>query len=383
MSRKISAPVIAFTLVVFGLSSGDLWSQQFVNGDLDGVITGTPSQLATSWTFVPFGDPTCEATWSGGDTPDLTSIDTPNLPGGIAGIPFSGMTFMSGLKDLTMHEGIMQDLTGLTIGELYSITFYQSVVKQIGGLDTTGAWVIYADNVLIDTSSFSTSHLAYDDINLIWEKREIIFMATDSVHLIKFLPLDDENLLTDAYDEAGLLRMGIDSIALSVYNCENSFDLSVIQDGVILTVNNTECLYQWLDCNSGNVLLSGETNQVFTAQSNGSYAAIVSSEYCIDTSDCIEISEVSLSHNNQEQIISIYPNPVDESARINFSPLMPNEYFIIKIYDLIGNIVLTSEVLDEPDYMIPTDLLISGFYFVQLTCHSSGAQIGVCKLTVN
>ncbi|MGB4848851.1 MAG: hypothetical protein WBP41_13080, partial [Saprospiraceae bacterium] len=49
--------------------------------------------------------------------------------------------------------------------------------------------------------------------------------------------------------------------------------------------------YQWLDCNNGNAIISGETNQSFTPLSSGSYAvALYPDNMCFDTSSCINVT---------------------------------------------------------------------------------------------
>ena len=104
-------------------------AQNFQNGDLNGVINGTAS-LPFYWQNVPNTDVNCWADDPGRATPDLTDINGPNTITGIAGIAFSGNTFVSGLHSnlsLYFHEGIQQTVSGFNVGSTYTLNFYQAI----------------------------------------------------------------------------------------------------------------------------------------------------------------------------------------------------------------------------------------------------------------
>lgn len=198
--------------------------QNFINGDLDGVING-PSCLANGWQIVSFDDPNCLATQSGGDSPDLLSLTQPEVAIGVNGNPFSGSTFMAGAIFLNSgnplifsQEGISQSVNGFIIGNEYAIHFRQAVVKMMYMLDKSGSWAVYIDTVLAGLTTSSYSNEVYNSINLTWEARSINFTATDTSHLIKFLPMDNDTNYTYSMptDTIGGLYMGIDSINLSL-----------------------------------------------------------------------------------------------------------------------------------------------------------------------
>ena len=62
----------------------------------------------------------------------------------------------------------------------------------------------------------------------------------------------------------------------------------VTQAGSTLTANAAGAGYQWMDCN-GNISLSGQTSQGFTATVSGSYAVAVTQNGCTDTSACYPV----------------------------------------------------------------------------------------------
>ncbi len=196
------------------------FTQNFINPDLDGTITGSPGDTADFWYHVPYTDINSIASSSFFDGPDLTDMTNPSPAVGLNGNPYSGPTFISGLisqydAQNVFHEGIMQTVSGLTPGQTYTVNFYQTVVKQENQLDTSGAWAVYFDNTLAGYSAVSTSQLPFNSNSLVWDYRTVEFVATNSSHTIKFLPYDDDGDITQSLtNEAGGLRMGIDLINL-------------------------------------------------------------------------------------------------------------------------------------------------------------------------
>lgn len=206
---------VIYTFLFF-LAYSNGYGQSFLNGDLNGSVNFV--SVPTSWTQIPDTDPICQANTPPEATVDILDATGPNAIGGVAGNPFSGNTFCSGLHStdggaFLWHEGLMQTVNGFTVGNSYTINFNQTVVKQQNAIDESGSWRIYLDGLLIGTSAVSTSQLAFDDINLQWDCRSVTFNATAASHTIKFIPWDDDpNLLSSTVDITGGLRMGIDQI---------------------------------------------------------------------------------------------------------------------------------------------------------------------------
>ena len=192
------------------------YGQAFVNGELDGPVG--ISSYPTNWGPVP---ETFVFSFASGPiqaTSDVCNATGPNVGGGIAGVPHSGATMVTGLQgtsgSMYWHEGIQQQVNGFTVGCTYDVTFWQSVCQQSNAQDPTGSWSMFFDNTLAGTSAASTTTLAYNDVNLVWEQRTISFTATATSHMIRFLPQDDDG---DQFMGAanGGVRMAIDLISIS------------------------------------------------------------------------------------------------------------------------------------------------------------------------
>lgn len=217
MITRFFALAATFSILLCNFCKG----QNIINGDLDGVVTGS-SCLPFNWLNIPYDDPNCLALQVGNDTPDLTSTTGPgSMVVGAIGNPFSGSTFVSGnfasSSSNFFQEGIMQNVIGLVPNEKYIIRLYQTVVKHNVAIDKSGSWAIYIDTLLVGITEPTYSNEPYASFNMPWELRSVSFIASTISHWIKFLPLDDDsNFIASAFDTTGALRMGIDSISLSI-----------------------------------------------------------------------------------------------------------------------------------------------------------------------
>lgn len=113
----------------------------------------------------------------------------------------------------------------------------------------------------------------------------------------------------------------------------NTVDVSVTTNGNTISADLSGASYQWIDCGT-NTAISGETNQSFTATSNGSYAVVINDGTCTDTSACQTITGLSIDKQDSENI-SIYPNPSNGQFKV-----VSNNSFDYYITDLAGKVVL-------------------------------------------
>jgi PKD repeat protein len=67
-------------------------------------------------------------------------------------------------------------------------------------------------------------------------------------------------------------------------------DVTTSQAGTLLSAILGGATYQWIDCSNG-FPIPGETNQSYTVTGGGSFAVIISSNSCTDTSACITIGD--------------------------------------------------------------------------------------------
>lgn len=109
--------------------------------------------------------------------------------------------------------------------------------------------------------------------------------------------------------------------------CQKIVQVDLVIDTVDVRVNNNltsleavafPATYQWIDCMNNFAIVSGAMNRVFTPTMNGSYAVIVTSGKCADTSECYDVQAVGLAEMSQLVDLSIFPNPCDGSMNLDF-----------------------------------------------------------------
>jgi len=250
----------------------NVMGQNFSNADLEGNIG--MSTAPPNWFTVSSSDPVCQAYSNMAATPDVTGLQGPVSAIGINGIPYSGNAFVSGLisgiPGAYHQEGIRQTINGLTPGKPYTITFFQTVVKQSNQLDSSGSWGVYIDNQLLDISIPSSSSLPFDNPSLTWEERSIAFIPTSTVHSIKFLPMDDDPSQLVPFES---LRMGIDNINLAPDSSHIYHDTICYGDlATIWAEGATQ--YHWTPLNDASNVLSNDSILHVSPDSTSYYLCI-------------------------------------------------------------------------------------------------------------
>lgn len=137
-------------------------------------------------------------------------------------------------------------------------------------------------------------------------------------------------------------------------------DNLVTQNVALLTSNQVGASYQWINCDT-NLPISGETNQTFTATTNGNYAVEITSGTCTETSEC---TNVSLLNTNNFSIdgLNIYPNPMFSVLNIELSRFEDASF---QILSLNGQIILSNKIT-EKNQQIDVAGFSKGIYFIHL-----------------
>jgi hypothetical protein len=169
--------------------------------------------------------------------------------------------------------------------------------------------------------------------------------------------------------------VGCDSI-ITINLTINSVDVSVTQNGIILSANATADFYQWLDCNNGNSIISGETSQSFTAIQNGSYAVKVTQNGCTDTSACYAVTTVGILENTFSNDIIVYPNPTDGIVKIDLGETLTE--FSVSIMDVNGKLISQSTYQNTKMFELNLNVQ-SGIYLLTINSENKKATIRLIK----
>lgn len=188
-----------------------------INGDFEESPAGLHIQ-PFGWRPVSSEDMHSQSSSSRDSLVDILST-VPPFPGSERyGTARSGEKFVAGvcLQDAegnVTHTGISQHLRGLQAGELYTLGFYQSVIKNSDNLDPSGSWKVILNDSLIGVSEVVRTSIANRREDIKWTYQEMTFPATGCANQLKFLPADDDKDIRAEVGES--LLMGLDRITLS------------------------------------------------------------------------------------------------------------------------------------------------------------------------
>jgi hypothetical protein len=158
------------------------------------------------------------------------------------------------------------------------------------------------------------------------------------------LPTTAQNGITGAWNpQVNSQQVGIITVIFTpdAGQCSNSLNQTITvnplpsngisQNGITLSAAATGVAYQWIDCNTNQPVV-GATNQSFTTtEAVGTYAVVVSTNGCSDTSDCITIND--LGYDELISQVSIFPNHGNGTFKLK-TTLSPMKS--ITIFDLTG-----------------------------------------------
>ncbi len=187
----------------------------------------------------------------------------------------------------------------------------------------------------------------------------------------------------NTYDSTGTYvdtlqgSMNCDSI-ITINLTVNKLDLSVARTTTTLTANKSGAAYQWLMCGTPPIKLSGKTSQSFMpTDTTKSYAVVISTAGCVDTSDCYKlINDIGIGELNSASV-SIYPNPANGKTTISYPALADQGE--IRIYSVTGNLIVRKSDFDSPEVDIDLYGVSPGVYLVEI---NAGGETITRKLIV-
>ena len=147
------------------------------------------------------------------------------------------------------------------------------------------------------------------------------------------------------------------------------FEATTSVVGVTMTASTGDS-YQWINCTT-NTAIGGQTNQSYTATSNGTYAVVVDNGNCSDTTDCVTITTIGLGENTAHSI-AVYPNPTNGIVYIDLGENLPNQQYVI--YTVDGKEVTKGNTNDQL-FSIDLNEQSRGVYFLKLTNMSEVFEI--------
>ena len=158
----------------------------------------------------------------------------------------------------------------------------------------------------------------------------------------------------------GAAKNGCDSI-VTLNLTIKTINTSLTVSGNILTSNEENAIYQWIDCDDSNLEILNAKQQTFKATSTGNYAVKISTPKCTATSDCSEVTVVTgINDQNILEKITLYPNPSNEKVFIDLKNISNST---IKIFNSKGVLIYENSNYSggQVDLSHP-----NGIYFVEI-----------------
>ncbi|MCB9447198.1 MAG: T9SS type A sorting domain-containing protein [Flavobacteriales bacterium] len=143
----------------------------------------------------------------------------------------------------------------------------------------------------------------------------------------------------------------------------NTVDTSVTANDPTLTSNDTTATaWQWIDCNNGNTPVGGATSASFTPSVNGSYAVIVTSNGCTDTSGCYNIYTVGTPGWFGSDF-RLFPNPTTGNVTLTLGQKYGR--LTLTIRNVLGQVVASETHAKTSDIEFTLDGK-PGLYIIQV-----------------
>lgn len=158
----------------------------------------------------------------------------------------------------------------------------------------------------------------------------------------------------------------------NVHGCDSTITLNltilpmpsvaVTLSSGVLSANQQNASYQWLDCNNNYSPISGASQNTYTPLITGNYTVQISLNNCVDTSACnyVQVGSSSILENFL-QTDKIYPNP--NNGSFIFESALGGFYFVT---DLNGRVVYNFQSEKSEKKLLLINEISSGLYFISM-----------------
>ncbi|GAO31519.1 T9SS type A sorting domain-containing protein [Geofilum rubicundum] len=152
---------------------------------------------------------------------------------------------------------------------------------------------------------------------------------------------------------------------------------AVVVEGPVLTAQMADVAYQWVNCEESFEPIEGAIAQSFNAVSSGSYAVIVSQHGCSLRSDCHMVVGSSLTGEQYQQGISVYPNPTSGRLTLQFEKVVGE--LRVRLFSLDGKLMTITEGFGTQQVDLQLNGLAAGVYLLEVERDGQLSKVKVVK----
>jgi hypothetical protein len=191
---------------------------------------------------------------------------------------------------------------------------------------------------------------------------------------MSFFPDSTSTIISEYTTCAG--QQIFDSVVIVVDNPDIDVTVSQVDSG--LSANASDMDYQWVDCDNNYTPVVGETGQNFSPSLDGSYAVVITSGGCVDTSDCYNVMVSDIIENPLHFDIQVYPNPTSSNVIIELNQSNPN--IEIELLNLTGQSIFQKSFSNQRKFELDLEGVTAGLYFLRI---DFSGEMKTVKLVVN
>lgn len=349
--------------IVLSVGNPKWYTDEFLGIELP----GTTVLSSSSTYYVTNNTGGCESLLSANFTP--TIISTPS-PTGAATQDFCTEGFVSdltvsGASIIWYDEASNGNVLNFSDPLIDGTTLYAS--QTLNGCESLNLFAV--DIVIYNPSVTGASQQSFcqgatiADISVSGQNIQWYDASSGGNQLSEIDPIQDGLIYYASATENGCEGINRLSVLASI---NPALNLGISEQLGVFSASANSMNYQWIDCNNGNQIIAGETNQQFTPSANGNYAVIINDGLCQDTSACLTITNVGINqtvHSN----LDVYPNPTNKELFITNLSLIDSYEgsFEYQILTIEGKLILSGK-LNSLNDKINVRSLNSGTYYLKL-----------------
>jgi hypothetical protein len=242
--------------------------------------------------------------------------------------------------------------------------------------DNITTQIIYTSNLSTILSSCDSIIITTVDVNPVYNLTETVEVCSgDSYTFPDGTTQDDLTAQVIYTSNLQTVETSCDSIIITTINV-NTVNTTVNQNLATLTAEATGVEYQWVNCDNEFIEIDGETNQMFVATINGSYAVEITDGDCSAISDCFDVTTILIEDSKFKSSITAFPNPTNGLVNIDLGN-SHNEISAI-ITDAQGRVIKDFSFSNTQSFDLDFKGL-PGVYFVLITADSKTANLRLIK----
>jgi len=320
-------------------------------GNFSGTMDAAPGSLTSNLTsagsndvyvskLIPCAAPGFTAQPTSQNVCPGTSVTLSATPSG------SGPFTYQWKKGTTILPGSGSTFTIASAGTANAGTYICTVFSACGTTTSANAVLTFKTATSIGTNpastsacagnnaSFSTVALGTGPFSYVWKKGSTVVGGNSAT--LSLTNVTQANAGSYSLTATGACGNATSTPAILTVNTVSPVAILSNQS---LSVS-TPGVYQWLNCNTGNSPISGQTANTFAPSSSGLYAVrVTTSAGCIGTSPCVSFTVTGVEVEKALPKINFFPNPADNELNIN-SP----EPSVFSLFDLTGKEIMRGDL---------------------------------------